>query len=69
LAARYADGWVPHQRTIKLTFNGTLDELSESLPTFVKMGFDGATLVRTPPDALTKAIRKLATETARKYRT
>jgi alkanesulfonate monooxygenase SsuD/methylene tetrahydromethanopterin reductase-like flavin-dependent oxidoreductase (luciferase family) len=57
----------PSQRTIKLTFNGTLDELSESLPTFLKMGFDGAILARTPPETLTKAIRKLAREIVPKY--
>jgi alkanesulfonate monooxygenase SsuD/methylene tetrahydromethanopterin reductase-like flavin-dependent oxidoreductase (luciferase family) len=56
------------RRTIKLTFNGTLEELSESLPSFVKMGFDGAILARTPPEALPKAIRKLALEIARKYK-
>jgi alkanesulfonate monooxygenase SsuD/methylene tetrahydromethanopterin reductase-like flavin-dependent oxidoreductase (luciferase family) len=58
---------VPQQRRIKLTFNGTLDELNQSLPTFAKMGFDGAILARTPPEALQKAIRKLAEEIAGKY--
>lgn len=57
----------PRKRTIKLGFNGTLDELSEGLPTFVKMGFDGAILAHVPPEALTKAIRRLAVEIARKY--
>jgi hypothetical protein len=56
------------KRTIKLTFNGTLDELSRSLPSFVEMGFDGAILARTPPETLTEAMRKLATDIARKYR-
>jgi alkanesulfonate monooxygenase SsuD/methylene tetrahydromethanopterin reductase-like flavin-dependent oxidoreductase (luciferase family) len=55
---------LPHQRKIKLTFNGTFDELSENLPTFAKMGFDGAVLVRTPPEALTKTIRRFASEIA-----
>lgn len=58
----------PRQRAIKLAFNGTLDELSESMPIFVNMGFDSAILARTPPETLTKAIRKLATEIARKCR-
>jgi hypothetical protein len=47
------------RRTIKLTFNATLDELNENLPAFAKMGFDGAILARTPPEELTKTIRKL----------
>jgi len=58
----------PPNRTIKLNFNGTLDELTQSLPSFVKMGFDGAILARMPPETLTEAIRKLATEIAGKYR-
>jgi alkanesulfonate monooxygenase SsuD/methylene tetrahydromethanopterin reductase-like flavin-dependent oxidoreductase (luciferase family) len=56
------------RRAIKLTFNGTLEELGENLPSFVNMGFDGAILARTPPEALPKAIRRLAIEIARKYR-
>ena len=56
------------KRRIKLTFNGTLDELNESIPTFAAMGFDAAILARTPPEALPKTIKRLAEETARKYR-
>jgi hypothetical protein len=55
------------RRRIELSFNGTLDELSESLPTFVQMGFNAAILARTPPEDLTEMIRKLATETAREH--
>jgi alkanesulfonate monooxygenase SsuD/methylene tetrahydromethanopterin reductase-like flavin-dependent oxidoreductase (luciferase family) len=61
-------GDLSRQRKIKLNFDGTLDEINENLPTFAKMGFDGAILARTPTEDLTKTIRKLATDIAPKYK-
>jgi alkanesulfonate monooxygenase SsuD/methylene tetrahydromethanopterin reductase-like flavin-dependent oxidoreductase (luciferase family) len=55
-------------RKIKLTFNGTLDELRETTSRFADLGFYGAMLARESPEDMPKAIRKLATEIVPSYR-
>jgi hypothetical protein len=57
-----------NRRAIKLTFNGTLDEIAEMLPDFARMSFDGAMLARTRLEETPQAIRRLATEIAPSYR-
>jgi len=56
------------RRKIKLTFNGTFDELKETIPRFADLGFYGAMLARESPKDTPKAIKKLATEIIPSYR-
>jgi hypothetical protein len=55
-------------RNIKVSFNGTLNELAEKIPTFAELGFDGAILVRTPREEIPQTIRRLADEIIPSYR-
>jgi alkanesulfonate monooxygenase SsuD/methylene tetrahydromethanopterin reductase-like flavin-dependent oxidoreductase (luciferase family) len=59
-----------HQRSekMKVTFNGTLNELSQMIPEFAEMGFDGAILARTAREEAPDAIRQLAKEIIPSYR-
>jgi alkanesulfonate monooxygenase SsuD/methylene tetrahydromethanopterin reductase-like flavin-dependent oxidoreductase (luciferase family) len=61
-----------HERgrgSIKVNFNGTLSELSETIAKFAEMGFDGAILARTPPKETPTIIRQFAQEIIPSYRT
>ena len=55
------------RKPIKLMFNGTLPEITETIPEFVKMGFDGAILARTPREETAQAIQKMAKEIIPNY--
>lgn len=55
-------------KTIKVSFNGTLNELAERIPKFAELGFDGAILVRTPREETPQTIRRLADEIIPSYR-
>jgi hypothetical protein len=54
--------------TIKVSFNGTLNELAQRIPKFADLGFDCAILVRTPREETPQTIRKLADEIIPSYR-
>ena len=58
----------PGGRRIKLSFNGTLNELIETIPKFADLGFDGAILARESPQETPQAIKELATEIIPSYR-
>ena len=58
----------PGRRTIKVSFNGTLNELRETIPKFADLGFDGAILARESPQETPQAMKELATEIIPSYR-
>jgi len=58
----------PGLRKIKLNFNGTLNELRQTIPKFVDLGFDGAILARESPQDMPQAMKELATEIIPNYR-
>ena len=55
------------QQPVKIKFNGTIKDISDKIEIYVKMGCDGAILVRTPYEEIISAMRQLA-DIAASYR-